>query len=222
MESDPSVNVRRSLIFTVIILLLNSGVLRSQELPTGIKVGVQIGLSYSGLRTSQPDESMIDYEYYGSIASYNLNAYLKYQFSKRLGISIEPGFILKGADMKNSSSEFRFSYVTMPIMINFSLSKPLSIGAGIELDYLTKATLHNNLYNSLDYAKYCEELDLGLIIGVDCSPIKLMDVAFRYSYGIFPVMEIQGVDKTGNGIGEIKSFNNLIQLSLRFNIIKFK
>lgn len=217
----------RVCIFAILILLLNSFHSSGQDLATGIKVGVQAGLSYSGLRVTQPEDAVEEPEF-KSIASYNINAYIKYQFARRFGVSVEPGFIIKGSDLDIpfiylGTAEYRFQYLTMPVLLNYSLIRTFSIGAGIETSYLMKSEVTESPSgNSIDLKDFCDELDLGLVAGIDFGPLKFLDIAVRYSFGMLPVMDQDITDNAGNEVGKRKFYNKMLQLSLRFNFINLK
>lgn len=190
----------------------------AQESPK-IKLGVQAGYDYVDMRVKYPvgfawlDEVL----YYKGTHSFNVNTYFRFRGKGKFSISSELGFIQKGCveSMAGTPSspeyKYRIYYVTLPLLANYNIHEKFSLGLGIDLSYLIEAK--RNEYDVTDDFK---SVDISGIIGIDFSILKFMDIALRYGYGFIPSELITFTDNTGNEIGDMKSYNQHLQLSMRY------
>lgn len=211
------------------MLILGSLHLFAQTEKHGVKFGIQAGYCLADMRVSGETGQLWPEEYKFK-SSYSANVYLLLKTKKRIGLSLEPGVIRKGcnATFENTGynlytdMDYNLDYLTVPVLLNLSLSRKLTIGAGASADYLLKA--ENNFENGLDadVTKLYEDMEYSLLAGIDYSAFKFVDLFLRYSYSISPASDLEISDNTGNVTGNIKLYNQVFQVGLRFNLKPLK
>ena len=132
--------------------------------------------------------------------SFHVGAYGQFGLSDAL--SLQPEVLYYGAGAKDDVSEFKLSYVAIPVMFKYALGESFNIQAGPQVGLLMKAE-----YAGVDLKDGLKGTDFGLNVGAGVTFGKL-SVDARYSMGL------SNINDGGNG--EIK--NNVIQVSLGYQL----
>src|SRR3972149_6768035 len=154
--------------------------------------------------------------------SFNLNAYAGYKSVGLWGMSVEPGFIQKGGVQKFFGDVVRLqlNYIQLPVLADFYLSDRFFISAGPELAYAidmkAKSITRNYVTDISDF--YDNRFELSGMIGLNYKIIEKLDIGLRYNHGITNTSSFEYTDSNGNPLGEMKEYNQYIQLILRFII----
>ncbi len=191
----------------------------------GVKIGLQAGICFADIRIKESISQPVPDEY-NFKPMYSISAYFLMKSKNRLGVSVEPGFIRKGSDAKVSYDlsnitrdvDYQLDYVTLPALVNFSLSQKLTIGAGAAADFLIKAETKYKNEPVVDDTKFYKEMDLALLAGLDYRILKFVDMAFRYSYSLSPSREWKLTDSVGDNLGDMKLYNQVFQLAMQVNL----
>jgi hypothetical protein len=107
---------------------------------------------------------------------------------------------------------FHFTYLSIPILLNYTPVKNLSINAGIEASKL--------LYTSVKQGrKTYNNSDFGIVLGVNGFDQKRINIYSRLTYGITPMIDYYSFDKLGNFVGKIHDLKNIcISIGLKYNL----
>ncbi len=142
--------MRQKLILSLIAIVL------ATQLSAQITFGVQALSGISAAYNSFPDRNReLLFGDAGSlralpILSYGANLYMSYDLSDDYRFAIEPGFIKKGYAMDINypldliKNQRQLYYITLPFLIEFSLTNNLVLSVGPEVNYMLKASLKAN------------------------------------------------------------------------------
>jgi len=172
------------------------------------------GGNYSNVRNN------ISLENKEPILRYNFGFSLQYYpFSKFPNLSIlnELDFNQKGyqQDFEKYYS-FKFNYLSLPILVNYPLSKQISIQTGIELSELISTNIKQGL-------KTYNNFDLGLVFGINYFEGKRLSCFTRFTYGLFPMLDYYNIDEQGNFKNEIHDLKNVcFSIGIKFNLFNEK
>lgn len=218
-------------ILTSIISMLFLGSLHlfAQTEKHGVKFGIQAGYCLADMRSSGETGQLWPVEYKFK-SSYSVNAYLLLKTKKRLGLSLEPGVIRKGSNSTfentgynlNTDWGYNLDYFTIPVLLNLSLSRKLTIGAGATADYLLKAGYKDEKGPDSDVTTLYEDMEYSFLAGIDYSAFKFVDFFLRYSYSISPAYDQEISENFGMVTGNLKLYNQVFQVGLRFNLKPLK
>ncbi len=185
------------------------------------ELGLQIGGNLTDFRyqnifiTDLAGEPIITPEF-----TFNINAYFKYSFNNRLGISIEPGYIFKAVNAKKnpssigptgSADEFdvRLNFLNLPLLLNLNINEKFAIHIGPEFAY----NINTSISPMLRSDRFSNKFELSSTIGVQYRIFKKSDIGMRFNYGLtslapkkFEVVSPGGTFPTyGSFDGRIKS-----------------
>jgi len=168
------------------------------------------GGNYSNIRSN------VSLENKKPIVGYSFGLSVQYYpFKKFQNISIlnELDFTQKGyqQDFEKKYS-FKFNYLSLPVLVNYSLSKRISIQTGVEISKLISTNIKQgiNTYNGFD---------LGLVLGVNCFSSKRFSCFSRFTYGLLPLLDYYVIDDLGNFKNEIHDLKNIcLSIGIKFNL----
>ena len=172
-------------IFLIISFSLLFGLAsQAQKLSYGLSggidyVGFHVTEKYVSLNGENPTEPLL---------SYNINGYFAYKSKGLMGLTIEPGYMLKGYTWENSywsyfdePAKFLSSYIQVPILADFHISKHFFISSGIEFAYLMSSkVVVGETTQKFDLPD--KRFQFSGIIGVNYEIMKNLDIALRYSH----------------------------------------
>ncbi len=209
----PKINKNHYLRFTLQIAVFVSLILIGHA-KSSAQIAVIAGGNYSNIR------SKISLENKEPIIGYNFGSSVQfYPFKKHENISIvnELVFIRKGYQQDfGENYSFRFNYISFPVMIDYEISKQISIQSGVELSQLFSTNIEqgNKTYNNFD---------LGLVLGVNCFFSKRLSCFSRLTYGVLPMLGYYEIDEMGNFMNEIHDLKNIcLSIGIKFNMYNEK
>jgi Outer membrane protein beta-barrel domain len=181
--------------------------------------GILAGINMSNIHITQNTTSFFKNPVYKPISFFSLNGFLSLRTNTNWGISIEPGFIQKGANrgyitMYDPFEEkITFSYIQLPVLYDLYFTKKISLSIGPEFSYLVKSQEKNSdrTINTYDQRK---KIEIAGIVGLDYNVFKYVDIGFRYNHAITSTTNLW-FDEFGNLIGQTKEYNRYFQLILR-------
>ncbi len=169
----------KALVSCVFILTLLS--VSAQESYFGIKTG------YIMPQMNGENESTIDMETFHS-STFGMVICSEFDNSP-LGLTIEPGYVLKGGNANTDSVKYRLHYANMPVLIDYYPLSFVKLNAGLEPAFLMQA---QNTYPE-EHVKLLDDFDkrfeLSATLGVSLSISYFLDVNFRYSKGLTKIRD---------------------------------
>lgn len=211
-------------------LLLPLGLnLQAQKINYGFLAGYDLSYPYVGW-----------YEEYGTklfcpMNSFNVNGFVEYRLSETWGIAAEPGYIRKGGVFKDkedisdsSDHQLRLDYIQLPILANVYFSDRFFISFGPEFAYLINKDAgfpsleeqHSAYYKFTPFEE--SAFEISILMGVNYSITKNIDLGLRYSHGVTPFTEIGWINPRyppGYGVMErSNAYNQYLQFIVRYRI----
>ena len=224
----------KRIIVTMIIISLRICV-EAQELKFGFMAGLCLP-SYS-LRNSSKSEG---YSMSSSmINTYHINGFVTLLSDSWWGISVEPGYIVKGGHLNFGYNidphqfsywvEKKYSIIELPILWNAYLRHKFYVSAGLGFDYIIKNTndqfgiIYNSSYTFGTILPDVEnKLNCSAILGISYNISDLIDIGARYQLGLTRLMRVELIDAINypyNHPAALNSFfNDCLQISLKYKI----
>lgn len=150
--------------------------------------GVKGGLNFTNLYTEDVDDNNM-------LVSFNAGLIAILPITDMIALQPEVIYSGKGAELQYNNVfaegkvKFRLSYIEVPILLRFNLTKNFSLQAGPYLSYLVNADVKsesdNEPFNSqtdLDTNDF-NKFDYGLAGGIEFD-LNLIGIGARYNYGL--------------------------------------
>ncbi len=189
--------MKKKIIF--IVLIFSTLQVYSQS----INYGIGVGGNSSKLISRENPELSPNYK-----IGFQLNAILKYNFSEKFGISVEPGFANRGAVWKSSDMKINLNYLILPIAANYTIYKRFSIFIGPECSYRISAKGKSGGENFSLNEIYNSKIDIGIIAGFSYQIIDNFNIGIRYNRGfISTIKNIRRLDEKGIDMGKADEVN---------------
>lgn len=178
--------------------------------------GIKSGLNLSSMRTSglQTDAFQTTKSYVG----YNFSGWFGYKFSKKIRMSFEPGYVVKGSAFEGSTERLKLKYIDLPVLVEYEVLKDVNLLAGPSFAYQlgAKRITDDGSINVSDI--YNESSEISGILGVSFNVSFFMDIGARYNYGFTKASETVLTNDIGVETGRIKEYNRYLQFLIRFKI----
>lgn len=180
------------------------------HLSSKAQISLMAGGNYSTIRND------VFLENKSPLVGYQLGlSFQYYPFKKIQNLSIlnELDFIQKGYQQDiGKNYTFKFNYLSLPILLNYSISKQISLQTGIELSKLIATNIEQGL-------KTYNDFDLGLVLGVNGFHRKRLSCYSRLTYGLLPLLDYYEIDELGNFTNEIHDLKNIsLSIGIKFNL----
>ncbi|MDE5423113.1 PorT family protein [Ancylomarina sp. DW003] len=192
--------------------ILNTFIFLALILATNIESKAQVAILASGNYCNI--RSDISLENKESLLGYNLGLSIQYypiKKFKNVSIITEVVYNRKGYQQQfEKNYQFKFNYLSLPILVNYSLSNNIAMHSGIELSTL----ITTNIAKGKETYK---NFDLGLVFGLSCFNKKRISCFSRITYGLTPMLDYYEIDDLGNFSREIHDLKNIC-LSIGFKI----
>jgi len=161
--------MKKTFLFIAIILvpLLMQG--------QGIGIGIKVGGNWSN-----PDISNVDIK---TVTSYHAGAYLNLNFSEKWGLTPEVLYSVYGSEVDNLKLDL--DYVAIPVMLRFKPISLLSLEAGPQFSFLTKAN-----YDGDDIKSQLKNNDFGLAFGAGLHLPLGFNAGARYILGFTNISDV--------------------------------
>jgi hypothetical protein len=187
------------------------------------KFGVLAGLDLSTTQQTNLPDNLSEFWDVDPMITFNVNGYAGYKSAGIWGISVEPGFIQKGALHKSDDSKARFqlNYIHMPVLGDIYLLDKLFISVGPEFGWMINAKAKADDYtNDITEIYKNHRYELSGLIALNYELNEHLDIGIRYNHGLTNISKITYTDQLGNVTGESKEYNQYFQIILRFRISK--
>lgn len=98
--------------------------------------------------------------------------------------------------------DFHFSYLAVPVLVNYAPVPFLSLQGGIELSNIVSTNLEQGL-------KTYNNIDVGLVFGLTAFDNKRISIYSRATCGLLPMIDYETMDEMGNFVDEVKDIYNV-------------
>lgn len=203
--------MKKILIVTVLFLFFQEGF--SQI----VKYGVGAGANYSNLTSNK--------EYFNACSpriGYHFYTFFEDSFNERFAIRFEPGFVKRVSKEKyNKVSNTVLNYITMPILLNYSLFDNFSLHVGSETSYRLKKNSSSEIYNDgANEKSNNKRIDIGLNAGIAYQLTNKINLNLRYNLNFISSLknEYQYIDSQGVELESPNITNQGISLLLAYRI----
>lgn len=166
--------MKKSLLFFVIFLvplLINA---------QGVGIGIKAGANFAN-----QDVKNISVK---TVTDYHVGAYVNVNFSEKWGITPELLYSAYGTDWNNAKVDL--DYVAIPVMLRFKPISLLSLEAGPQFSFLTKA----HVENVGDVKDQLKNNDFGLAFGAAVHLPLGFNVGARYVLGFTNISDVSTQD----------------------------
>ena len=177
----------------------------SQKITPGIRAGANVsgwnisGSSVTGLKTS-------------SLTNAEFGMFVNFKTGS--SFSIEPGILYTTAgsvfkyDGDENKTTFNLSYLQMPLLARYAVSKRFSLFAGPQAGFLLKATSTDLLVGKQEAKSLFKKNDFSIITGMQYNFPAGVGIGFKYATGITSIYS--------NGEQKIKNYSFGLNLSYEF------
>ena len=176
--------------------------------------GLQGGFDLANLQMTNKPASAKGFTTFHPLATFNVNGYFGYRFSRFVGISAEPGFIRKGG---TQDVHFRFllNYIQLPVLADIFFTEKLFLSVGPEFSYLINARGKSKTASNDITSLYDNRYELSGLIGLNYHITKNIDAGLRYDHGFTYISKIIWTNEYNQPVGESKQYNQYFQLFVR-------
>lgn len=195
----------------ILIILLSSALYNnafSQEFYFGLRGGYNKSTLHSSNESSPTLEPRTSFSI-GAVYCSEPNTTVG-----KLGYTIEFGYTQKGAIIDSDSLDYKFHYLSAPLLIDIYPIPRLKLSAGLEFSYLTKARNNNIVYvdsvvfenniatdtitSKVDRSysllnTYDKRFEVAGIVDASYAVSFFMNVGFRYSHSFTNVSKYDGI-----------------------------
>mgnify|MGYP002713053141 CR=1 FL=1 len=203
------------IIYSLLVLVLCAANVFGQNWSFGAQTGVTIA---NEIYKSDPKELLADYNLETKndpVIGYSLNAHFEYKSKGIWGVSMEPGFMMKGTQSKAGGVKLNLLYVQIPVLSDFYLVDKLSLSIGPEFAYLLSAKRKNDFGTS---PISLDKFDIAGIIGANYKIYNNLSAGVRFSNSFIKNSEVIITDSNNQLAGEVKIYNRYYQLFIRVTI----
>lgn len=197
-------------LLTLTVFVLTQLNARAQKINYGIVAGVDMAnLNITGIETKNPIKWT---------PTFNVNAHVGYRSNTFWGLSVEPGFIVKGGATEDPEIKMKLNYLQMPLLVDFYLNERVSVSCGPELAYLLSATqeLNGKSYDFEDW--YNKKFEFSGVVGLNYKITRNFDLGLRFNLGLTQISEAKYFDENGIRFSNAKEYNQYLQCFVRFKI----
>jgi len=142
----------------------------------GIGIGIKAGANFADQVVENIDVS--------TVTNYHVGALLNLNFSEKFGITPEVLYTAYGTKWEDVKVDY--NYISLPVMLRFMPVKILSIEAGPQFSFLTKAEVED----VGDIEDQLKNNDFGLALGVALHLPVGFNIGTRYIYGFTNISDV--------------------------------
>lgn len=193
----------KKLIFIWFIALLALPALQAQEY---FRMGAKGGVNFANIVGDDAEGDMR--------TSFHLGLVAELPFADKFFFGPEVLYSSQGT--KDGDDELKLDYVQVPLMVRYYVTEGFNVEAGPQLGFLTKAE-GNIEGEDGDVKDYFKDFEYGLNFGLGYKLFNGIFFQGRYNLGLAKVFDSDKLsDDLGFDVGEIKSKNSVIQLSVGY------
>jgi hypothetical protein len=157
--------------YLLVVIFLVPFLLQGQ----GVGIGIKAGANFAN-----QDVKDISVK---SVTDYLAGAYVNINFSDKWGITPEVLYTAYGSEVDNLKLDL--DYVAIPVMLRFKPISLISLEAGPQFSFLTKAN-----YNGSDFMDQLKNNDFGLAFGAGLHLPLGLNAGVRYVLGFTDINDV--------------------------------
>jgi hypothetical protein len=192
----------------VFVLLFFFAVVSQSFSQASVALGIKGGLNFANVDASSPSAA------YNSKTGYHAGAYLSIKLAK-IGIQPEIIFSRQGSSIKTlngTSLDTRFDYVNIPVILKLYLVGGLNLQAGPQFGFLASASQDAVAGGSVDIKNTLKSSDITAALGLGWDLPFGLNIDARYNLGLTKINDVAG---------SADAKNQVIQVSVGYNLLKF-
>ena len=171
----------------------------AQGVNFGIKAGVNIAnqkMSFGSL--SETGDALI---------GFHVGGFASIMFTEKFGL--QPQLLYNAVGSKMEDTEFKSSYLSVPVMFRYQPIEILNIHAGPQFGFLLSSKVGDE-----DFKDFSKSLDLGLGFGAGIDLPMGIGFSARYVLGLSNTWDVEEVDEFFGEDLTVK--NNVFQISVSY------
>ncbi len=177
-------------ILVIVISVLGFVNMNAQDIKFGVKGGINFA-SINGDNTKNIE----------TVTSFNFGIMAEMIISGKFSFQPELMYSGQGYDIENKMVEL--TYLNMPLMAKYYVTKGLSLEAGPQIGFLLSAKKE-----SIDLKNQLKKVDLGVNIGIGYKLDNGLNFGLRYNLGLSNMNNVDGITA--------KNKNSVLQLSVGY------
>ena len=193
-----------------IILLLMANLCFCQ-----IKYGLQESLTISTVNIQNNE-----YVNASPVLGYNLSGYIVFKNQSGLGLSVEPGFTMKGCNRSygvNNNFRTKLGYLNVPVLINGYITDNFIVSTGLEMGYML-VSRYKTVDGTTKVKSIYNKPEVSVLVGLTYKMASSFDIGLRTGRGLTTSRVEQITDSNANAHIS-KSYNRcLMQLIIRYKL----
>ena len=146
-------------------------------------VGGEVGFSAT--------KTTIDGDKQGAAAAFNLLPEIGYTLNDKFDIALTIGL-----SHKNSNGKYNLEYINVPVMAKFYVTKGLSLNAGLQVGFMTKAKVKGDGTN-VDIKSICNKADFSIPLSIAYEFENGLSFEARYTGGLTNVIKESAIKEAG-------------------------
>ncbi len=208
----------KTILFALALILGQNSVF-SQNAAVGIRAGYTISTAVDRVSKSIGDFDAD--ENFQPAGSLHFGADVKVPINKRLSFVGGILYVQKGYKIEFPNNlvgtplkfQMQLRYFNMPVLADYRVWKGFSLQAGVEPGILSNAWLKfDGGRTNLKDAGTFENLDFGLVAGLEWHTQSGFFLSARQSWGVLAVSEVAVLDEDGFSVGQARVFNRALEL----------
>lgn len=154
-----------------------------------IKFGVKGGLNFANVSGDNTGN-------FETVTAFNFGVMSEISITDKFSFQPELMYSGQGFSLKNDDNPVALSYINLPLMGKYYVTKGLSLEAGPQVGYLVGAD-----YDGTDVKDDFKKVDFGVNLGLGYKLENGLNFGMRYNLGLSNINNISGdSDKYKNGV----------------------
>lgn len=208
----------KNLLLAILFIIGIQTFMQAQQIDYGVQAGVVLSkIKGPSIRNfnGEPLEILPQF-------GFSLNAYIGLYTDKKVFVSLEPGYIRKGAfyekspDFSMTDYHLYLHYLQLPALVNFRVHEKITLSVGPEIAYVLGVGSDQDFPVLEDI--YGDRLEVSAMAGAGFLINENWSVGARYNMGISPISNIMYTDIVGRVDTSKKERNCYGVLFLRYTI----
>jgi opacity protein-like surface antigen len=137
----------------------------------------------------------------------------QYQINDWFGLAAAVMYQQQGSKIKDIDLKYNTEYLNIPVTAKFYVAKGLSLNAGLQLGFLTKA---KEKEYDLDVKDLCNKVDFSIPLGVGYEFENGLAFDFRYNLGLSNVFNKDKMGNLSTLVGDASNKNQVLMLTVGY------
>ncbi|MFY0594664.1 porin family protein [Roseivirga sp.] len=196
--------------FKTLLLFCFFTILVTQGFSQDFYTGLRIGYGLAGVQTEGSPQFDLSRRPSTNIALVFNNRFKNSAF----GFSIEPGYHLKGTRVDDSELDYRFNFLSTPVLLDLYPTDKIKISVGPEFSYLMSPKNRFNDTTKVDLTgTYTRKWEVAGTVGVSFALDYFVNFGLRYTKGFTDMVALDPALDTRNLRNESFQFFFLFKIA---------